>query len=170
MVGGLGSAGGAAAAPVAKAASNAPIHNCTFKTYNKGRYLTAVGGGGRTSDVLHTDADSASAPGRSSSSSTRATATRAVATRLPDEDQRTTFTAVGGGGRITDVMHFDAAPATGLGEAHRNALGNGVFAIQTIDGHYPTRRRHGGGRITDTIHSDATRVGSWEKFQVACNQ
>ena len=56
VAGGLGSAGGAAAAPAAKAASNAPVHNCTFKTYNKGRYLTAVGGGGRTSDVLHTDA------------------------------------------------------------------------------------------------------------------
>src|SRR4051812_33461800 len=33
---------------------NAPT-TCSIQTYN-GRYLTAVGGGGRTSDVIHSDA------------------------------------------------------------------------------------------------------------------
>lgn len=35
-------------------AENAPI-TCAIMTYN-GRYVTAVGDGGRTTDVLHTDA------------------------------------------------------------------------------------------------------------------
>ena len=46
--------------------------------------------------------------------------------------------------------------------------GFGVYAIQTINGHYLTAVG-GGGRTTDTIHSDATRVGSWERFRVTCN-
>ena len=39
-------------------AANAPV-TCTIQT-NTGNYLTAVGGGGRTTDVLHTDATRAS--------------------------------------------------------------------------------------------------------------
>ena len=38
----------------AAAATNGPL-TCTIQTYN-GYYLTAVGGGGRTTDVIHTDA------------------------------------------------------------------------------------------------------------------
>ncbi|MFI9597836.1 PASTA domain-containing protein [Nonomuraea sp. NPDC052265] len=32
---------------------------CTFQTFNTGNYLTAVGGGGRTTDVIHSDATQA---------------------------------------------------------------------------------------------------------------
>jgi hypothetical protein len=106
VAGGLGSAGGAAAAPAAKAASNAPVHNCTFKTYNKGRYLTAVGGGGRTTDVLHTDAVRA----RSWEKFTLVDSGDGSSTiRYGIQTKTGNFlTAVGGGGRITDVMHSDA--------------------------------------------------------------
>ncbi len=34
-------------------AANGPV-TCAIKTYN-GHYLTAVGGGGRTTDVIHSD-------------------------------------------------------------------------------------------------------------------
>ena len=51
-----GTFAGGASASTAQAASNAPLQNCTFKTYNKGRYLTAVGGGGRITDTIHSDA------------------------------------------------------------------------------------------------------------------
>src|ERR1700730_4404134 len=39
---------------VPRLAINGPII-CSFQTFN-GHYLTAVGGGGRTTDVIHTDA------------------------------------------------------------------------------------------------------------------
>ena len=77
------------------------------------------------------------------------------------------LTAVGGGGRTTDVMHSDATQLQSWEKLTLISLGGGTYAIQTIDGHYLTAVG-GGGRITDTIHSDATRIGSWEKFQVAC--
>src|SRR6185312_3619782 len=165
VTGGLGSAGGAAAAPAAKAASNAPVHNCTFQTYNKGRYLTAVGGGGRTSDVLHTDAVTARSWEKFTlvdSGDGSATIRYGIQTKTGNY-----LTAVGGGGRITDVMHSDATQLQSWEKLTLISLGGGTYAIQTIDGHYLTAVG-GGGRITDTIHSDATRIGSWEKFQVAC--
>jgi hypothetical protein len=76
-------------------------------------------------------------------------------------------TAVGGGGRITDVIHTDAPWIRSWEKFALRSLGNGHWAIQTIDGHYLTAVG-GGGRITDTVHSDATRVGSWEKFRISC--
>src|SRR6476646_8981174 len=55
--GSVGLAGAASAAPVAPAGTptNGPVYCCVFQTVN-GHYLTAVGGGGRTTDVIHTDA------------------------------------------------------------------------------------------------------------------
>ena len=43
------------AATAAPAAINGPVHGCVFQTVN-GHYLTAVGGGGRTTDTIHSDA------------------------------------------------------------------------------------------------------------------
>ena len=78
------------------------------------------------------------------------------------------LTAVGGGGRITDVIHSDAPWLRGWEEFSLHYLGNGQYSIETINGHYLTAVG-GGGRITNTIHSDATRVGSWEKFRITCS-
>ena len=77
------------------------------------------------------------------------------------------LTAVGGGGRTTDVIHSDATHLLGWEMFTLNSLGGGVYDIQTLDGHYVTAVG-GGGRTTDTIHTDATRVGAWEKFTVSC--
>src|SRR6478736_5047972 len=52
---GVGMAGAASAATAAPAAINGPVFGCVFQTVN-GHYLTAVGGGGRNTDVIHTDA------------------------------------------------------------------------------------------------------------------
>ena len=54
VIGGVGLSGVASAAPVGNLI-NGPVHGCVFQTVN-GHYLTAVGGGGRTTDVIHTDA------------------------------------------------------------------------------------------------------------------
>jgi hypothetical protein len=77
------------------------------------------------------------------------------------------LTAVGGGGRTTDVIHSDATHLQAWEKFTLSSLGSGVYDIQTVNGHYLTAVG-GGGRITDTIHSDATRVGAWEKFTVSC--
>jgi hypothetical protein len=77
-------------------------------------------------------------------------------------------TAVGGGGRETDVLHTNA---TQIGSWERFALvpaGNGMVAIQTVDGHYLTAVGGGGlfdGNPSDSvIHSDAPWIRDWEKF------
>src|SRR5207247_3746372 len=46
---------GALSPPGTAWAMNGPVPGCAFQTTN-GHYLTAVGGGGRTTDVIHTDA------------------------------------------------------------------------------------------------------------------
>jgi hypothetical protein len=155
----LGLPGAAHAAP----AQNAPI-DCYIQT-RTGNYLTAVGGGGRVTDVLHTDATKPSSWERFT---------------LVDSGDGTPnirygfrtvhgyyLTAVGGGGRITDVMHSDARWLKAWEKLSVVSFGHGYYAIQTIDGHYLTAVG-GGGRITDTIHSDATRVGGWERFKFTC--
>jgi hypothetical protein len=159
---------GMAPASVAHAAAlrpsrNGPVYGCVFQTIN-GHYLTAVGGGGRTWDVIHTDA-----------------------TRIGSWEKFTLvdsgdgspihygilttnghyLTAIGGGGRITDVIESDRTWLRDWEKFTLISLGNNVFAIQTFDGHYLTAV-DGGGRVTDTIHSDAPWIRGWEEFTVTC--
>jgi hypothetical protein len=140
---------------------NGPI-TCSIQTIN-GHFLTAVGGGGRTTDVIHTDA-------------TRALAwEKFVLEDLGEGDGSYGFrtktgnylTAVSGGGRITDVIHSNATQINAWERLRINALGGGWFSIQTVNGHYLTANG-GGGLISDTIHSDATQVQAWEKFKFFC--
>ena len=155
-IGGLGLAGRASA-------QNGPVHGCTIKTIN-GHYLTAVGGGGRTTDVLHTDATIARGWEKFT---------------LVDSGDGSPFhyglqtinghylTAVGGGGRNTDVVHSDATQLQAWEKFTLVGQGPSLVAIQTTNGHYLTAVG-GGGRITDAIHSDATTVRAWEEFRVTC--
>src|SRR5690348_8454331 len=116
-VGGVGLAGAASAAtaaPAAPAAINGPVHGCVFQTVN-GHYLTAVGGGGRNTDVIHTDA-----------------------------------TRIGSWEKFTLVDSGDGAA-------------NIHYGLLTSNGHWLTAVG-GGGRTTDVIHSDATLLQAWEKF------
>ena len=77
------------------------------------------------------------------------------------------LTAVGGGGRITDVIHSDATHLLDWEKFTTVSVGLGIYGIQTINGHYLTAVG-GGGRITDTIHSDATNIAGWERFRLNC--
>ena len=93
--------------------------------------------------------------------------------RHPDVCDLYYLTAVGGGGRITDVIHSDAVRPQAWERFNLVLLGVrndgvGLFALQTINGHYLTAVGEG-GRQTDTIHSDATRIQAWEEFYVSCN-
>lgn len=144
-------------------ARNAPI-SCTIQTSN-GRYLTAVGGGGRTTDVLHTDATVA----RSWETFTLLDA--------GDGSSNINYgiivangqylTAVGGGGRITDVIHSNATRLQAWEKFALLSLGGGIYGIQTANGRFLTATG-GGGRIIDAIHSDATEVRAWERFRFTC--
>lgn len=144
-------------------AKNAPV-NCFIQTPT-GNYLTAVGGGGRINDVIHSDA------------------TKGLAWEkftLVDADEGTPIVtygirtvkgyylnAVDGGGRITNVMHSDATQLRDWEKFQLISLGGGYFAIRTYNGRYLTAVG-GGGRITDVIHSDATQIKGWEKFRFRC--
>jgi hypothetical protein len=147
-------------------AKNAPT-NCYIQSYD-GHYLTAVGGGGRSFDVLHTDA------------------TRPLAWEkftLVDADKGTPnitygirtvkgyyLTANDGGGRIDNVMRSNATSIRDWEEFQMESLGNGWYAIKTFRGTYLTAVNSGGlsTQTRDVIHSDARWIRNWEKFKLTC--
>jgi hypothetical protein len=78
---------------------------CLIQRYNTGNFLTAVGGGGQTTDVIHTNAT--------------ALLDWEKFNLVPIGDwfaiqtiDRHFLTAVGGGGQVNDVIHSNA---TGIG-------------------------------------------------------
>ena len=77
------------------------------------------------------------------------------------------LTVVGGGGRITDVVHTDATVLRDWEQVQLYSLGGGWYGIRTYKGNFLTAVG-GGVRITDVIHSDATRINNWEKFYFRC--
>jgi len=142
--------------------ARAQTRTCFILTYN-GHYLTAVGGGGRIDDVIHSDAtkgstwetfkivESSSVPG-----------TYGIKTLTGNY-----LTVVDGGGRIEDVIHSDATKFRDWEEFRLVSLGNGYTALKTYRGNYLTAVS-GGGRTTDVIHSDATKASTWESFKLNC--
>ncbi len=158
---------GAVVVPAATvSAKNGPVV-CAIQTYN-GHFLTAVGGGGRIKDVIHTNATQA----RSWEKFT-----------LEDLDLGTPvitygiktanghyLTAVDGGGRISDVIHSDATQPNAWEQFVFESLGYGWYDIKTVNGHYLTATGGGGHgtEVPETMHSDATHVNTWEKFQLVC--
>jgi hypothetical protein len=135
---------------------------CSIQTVNTRNFLTAVSGGGRTSDVIHSDATVA----RSWETFTLVPAGDGVHVGIRTVTG-TYLTAVGGGGRTTDVIHSDATVLRAWEEFSIVRFGGDGFAIQTIDGHYLTAVS-GGGRNTDVIQSDRTLVQAWELFFFNC--
>ncbi|MBI4910612.1 MAG: hypothetical protein HY820_43770 [Acidobacteria bacterium] len=125
-----------------------------------GNYLTAVGGGGRLSDVLHSDA-------RSVGAWERFTLVQQADNRCALKTVNGNYlTFVGGGGRLTDVVHSDA---TGVGTWEKFTLiplGGSQYALATATGNYLTVVG-GGGQVTDVVHTDARAIGAWEKLTLA---
>lgn len=134
---------------------------CSIQTYN-GNYLTAVGGGGRLTDVIHSDATRVA--GWEIFTLVSAGAPMQYGLQTIDGHF---VTAVGGGGRITDVLHTDGTHLKAWEKFTLRSLGHGWYAIQTVNGRYLTAVG-GGGRTYDVIHSDATQVRAWEKFRIKC--
>lgn len=148
---------------MAQTKANGPL-SCTIQTFN-GHYLTAVGGGGRVTDVLHTDATQASTWERFTlvdANLGTPNVTYGIKTKSGHY-----LTAVGGGGRITDVIHSNATQLLGWEEFQLISVGGGWYGIQTLNGRYLTATG-AGGQVNDAVHSDATQIQAWEKFKFQC--
>ena len=134
---------------------------CTIKTTN-GHFLTAVDGGGHTTNAIQSDRTVAS--------------TWEKFALVPAGDNvhvglRTSngnwLTAVGGGGQANaDAIHTDATVLSTWEEFSISAL---PTLIQVVNGDLLTAV-DGGGRTTEAVHTNATlsNFGSWEEFQLAC--
>ena len=142
-----------------------------IQTVLKKNYLTAVGGGGRITDVIHTDATQPRSwekfrlipyPQVGGSSTPGSFAIRTASGNF--------LTAVSGGGRTTDVLHTDATRIAAWEKFSLQVLTNpgvyGAYAIRTGNGRNYLTATGGGGHNTDppAVHTDATNVGSWEMF------
>src|SRR5262245_19585891 len=129
---------------------------CVLRTAN-GRYVTAVDGGGRTTDVIHTDA---TAVGPWEKFTLVSLGGNQYALRTVNGQY---LTAVDGGGRTTDVLHTDARAIGPWEKFTQVPLGGNQYAFQTVNGQYLTAV-DGGARTADVIHADARAIGPWEKF------
>ncbi|NNC12342.1 hypothetical protein HII28_10695 [Planctomonas sp. JC2975] len=136
-----------------------------LQTGLKDLFVTAVGGGGRITDTIHTTAVD---PGYLETF------------RLWTEEGSPYYaiqtidghwvTAVGAGGRITDTIHTDATNVASwelftpvrVAETDHGVSG---FAFQTTKGYFLTAVGGGGHDTGDTIHTDATVAQSWETFR-----
>lgn len=78
-------------------------------------------------------------------------------------------TAVGGGGRTTDVMHTNATVPSTWERFTMVPMGDLFFhfALRTASGNYVTAVNSGGlssSTVPDVLHTNATRIGTWEEF------
>ena len=148
-------------------ASNANITNltCSIRT-STGHYLKAVGGGGRTTDVLHSDAVRVDAWERFLLIATTDVSHGEVHYGLRTHTGNY-LTAMGSGGKTTDVIHSNASQLQDWEKFQLVSLGNNRYALRTKSGNYLTAVG-GGGRTTDVVHTDATQIGAWEVFTLNC--
>ncbi len=134
-----------------------------IQTDLKWKFLTAMGGGDKTADVIHTDA----------------TLPRAWETFRFFVDSETGqyyalqtvdghfITAVDAGGLTTDAIHSDATMIASW-ETFKLLPQTAVttFAIQTLRGFFLTAVGGGGHDSGDTIHTDAVNAAEWERFRI----
>jgi hypothetical protein len=157
----------------AGAAVAAAPANCVIRTWT-GNYVTAVGGGGRELDTLHTNATQIGSWERFA---LVPAGNGMVAIQTVDGHY---LTALSGGGLTDDMpgtsaIHTDATRIQAWEEFTLVPLNNGKpfgYAIRTINGHYLTAVEGGGQTTTPQGHiimdTIATSVNNWEQFQVIC--
>ena len=134
---------------------------CTIKTTN-GHYLTAVDGGGHTTNAIQSDRTVASTWEQFRFVLAADNVHYGILTSNGNY-----LTAVGGGGQANaDAIHTNA---TVLSTWEEFSITYNPTLISTVNGNLLTAV-DGGGRTTEAIHTDATTAnfGSWEEFQIAC--
>ncbi len=151
------------ATPAAPLPISALPGHFAFQTFGM-KYLTAVGGGGKITDVFHTDA---TAPSTWEQYRLFLVLGGGVPPKFAIQTSSSNFiTAVDGGGRSSDVLHSDAKQVQSW---ETFTFGPDQYgwrnSIQTVNGHFITAVG-AGGKTTDAVHSDAVKVGTWEEFYV----
>jgi hypothetical protein len=133
------------------------------QTQLKGRYLTAVNGGGKTTDVIHTDAIQPRGWEKFKfwvdSATRQYYAFQTVNSHF--------ITANNAGGLTTNTILSTATAITGW-EMFK-LLPQSPFpsyAIQTLRGFFLTAVGGGGHSSGDTIHTDAVKAAEWEKYNI----
>jgi hypothetical protein len=137
-----------------------------FETFG-GPYFTAVGGGGRTTDVVRTDAASVGPWELYRLFLVLGSGTGGTPQQYAIQTASFNFlTAVDGGGRTSDVLHTDATQVQSW-ETFKFVPDQYGWrhAMQTVNGHYLTAVG-AGGKTTDAVHTDAVKVGTWEEFYI----
>jgi hypothetical protein len=143
-----------------------------FSTKLKGTFITATGGGGHTTDAIHTDATDP----RSWEWFRLWTEEGSEFYALQTIDGHF-VTAVDAGGRTTDTIHTDATSVASwelfnltklFGDIAEGSIFVG-FGLQTTKGYFLTAVGGGGHNSGDSIHTDATVPDtvvnrSWELF------
>jgi len=139
-----------------------------IQTFNQ-NFVTAVDGGGRTTNVLHTDAK-----GIGAWEQFKLLGSSGLGGQYAFQTMKGTYlTAVNGGGlsnvvlpngQPTDPLHTDATQVQSW-ETFKIVLDQYGWrnAIQTVNGHYLTAVG-AGGKTTDAFHTDAVKPNSWEQF------
>jgi len=135
----------------------------SIMTTGKTRFLTAVKGGGQTTDVIHTDGDFPQAWETFTFSVDSATGQFFGFQTVNGE-----FISANDGGGLTTNTIFRTAQSVGrLGWELFTLvpqLAPFDFAIQTVRGFFLTAVGGGGHNSGDTIHTDALTADSWERF------
>lgn len=136
---------------------------CSFSTWT-GNWVTAVDGGGRTTEVLHTDAVT---PRGWENLTVEQTADHYYAFRTVNGHY---LTANSGGGRVTGVMRSNETAVRSWEKFSIVSAGNNRVAFRTINGHYLTANNGGGlgGGTADALRSNATTIRAWETFGERC--
>jgi hypothetical protein len=140
-----------------------------FRT-QKGYYLTAINGGGRSGDPTIITSATSAGPWEKFK--------LAIATPPSPHDKTVQtaatgnfVTAVNGGGMTANVLHTDATQPKDWERFRLIDLGVGTpaaptfYGIQTIKGNYLTAMG-AGGKYQDALHTDATQIKGWEQFRI----
>ncbi len=139
-----------------------------FQTVN-GNFITAVSGGGRTTDVIHTDAVSVAAWEEFRIAQTGASGAFSVSIQTSSNNF---LTAVGSGGKTTDAIHSDATAVQAWETFFVRKFGNlslgdsQYFIIDTTKGQ-AIAARNGGGQTQNTIQFAGTNSNVpliWARF------
>jgi hypothetical protein len=145
---------------------------CSIQT-SRGFYVTAVGAGARTTDVMHTNATrigswekftfvysgDGSHYGIRTSAGYYLTAVNSggITTALTPDVLHSNATTLANWEKFTLVYQNDSTPTQ-----------PGTYGLQAFDGHYLTAL-DGGGRTSSAFNSNESTVRSWEKFRISCD-
>jgi len=135
--------------------------HCTLQTASF-NYVTAVDGGGRTTDVLHTNATQAF-------DWEKFGWVEAGGGKIGLQTFNGHYlTAVEGGGFTRNSVRSNETQLRDWEKFTPISLGAGRWAFKTVNGHYLSSFLGGGQTADGAINTAATFPGFWEQYRVSC--